>query len=158
MSGSYELSPKHLRGDLFALAAGLLYTGYLIGIERARGELSAIPLLFLSSLLGAVMLLPGSLALGEQVWPHDWTPLLIFALSSQVLGQGLLVYALGHVPPLVVGLALLTQPAIAALVGWLAYDETLSPLDWIGAIAIAVALVLVRLPARGLRQRVDQPS
>jgi drug/metabolite transporter (DMT)-like permease len=74
------------------------------------------------------------------------------------LGQGLLVYALGHVPPLVVGLALLTQPAIAALVGWLAYGETLSALDWIGAVAIAVALVLVRLPARGLRQRAEQPS
>jgi drug/metabolite transporter (DMT)-like permease len=158
MSGSYELSPRHLRGDLFALVAGLLYTGYLIGIERARGKLAAIPLLFLSSLFGALMLLPGSFALGEQVWPDDWTPLLIFALSSQVLGQGLLVYALGHVPPLVVGLALLTQPAIAALVGWLAYGETLSPLDWVGATAIGVALVLVRLPSRGLRQPVEQPS
>ena len=48
---------------------------------------------------------------------------LVLALSSQVFGQGLLVYALGEVPPLVVGLALLTQPAISALNGWLAYGE-----------------------------------
>jgi drug/metabolite transporter (DMT)-like permease len=62
------------------------------------------------------------------------------------------------VPPLVVGLTLLTQPAISALVGWLAYGETLSVLDWIGAIAIAAALVLVRLPAPGLRRAADQPT
>ena len=46
---------------------------------------------------------------------------------------------------LTVGLALLTPPAISALMGWLAYGETLTPLDWLGAAAIAGALVRVRL-------------
>jgi drug/metabolite transporter (DMT)-like permease len=158
MSSSYELSARNFRGDLFALAAGLLYTGYLIGIERARTGLGALPLLFLATLFGAAMLLPASIALGEKVWPTDWTPVLIFALSSQVLGQGLLVYAIGKLSPLVVGLTLLTQPAISAFVGWLAYGERLSPLDFAGAIAIAFALVLVRLPQRGLRAAPPQPS
>ena len=35
-------------------------------------------------------------------------------LASQIVGQGLLVYSLKHFSPLVVGMALLTQPAIAA--------------------------------------------
>jgi len=151
MAGSYELSPRHLRGDLLALLAGLLYTGYLILVERTRSELQPLPLLFAASLLGAVILLAWSLLLGERIMPADWTPLLVLALSSQVVGQGLLVYALGHVPPLVVGLALLTQPAVSALIGWLAYREALSPLDWVGAAAIAAALVIVRLPQRGLQ-------
>jgi drug/metabolite transporter (DMT)-like permease len=59
---------------------------------------------------------------------------------------------------LVVGLTLLTQPAISALIGWLVYDETLKPLDWLGGAAIAAALVLVRLPDRGLRTPAEQPS
>ena len=71
--------------------------------------------------------------------------ILLLALGSQVIGQGLLVYALGVVPPLVVGLALLTQPAISAVIGWLVYGEMLTPGDLIGAAAIATALVLVRL-------------
>ena len=148
MAGSAELSARHVRGDILALLAGLLYTGYLIIDERARGRLKPLPLLFLASLFGAVMLLPLSLALGETVMPQSWTPLLALAIASQVIGQGLLVYALGHVPPLVVGLALLTQPAISAFIGWIAYDETLTALDWIGAIAIGVALILVRLRDR----------
>jgi len=75
-----------------------------------------------------------------------------------VLGQGLLVYALGTFPPLIVGLALLTQPAISALIGWLAYRETLSALDWLGAAAIAAALVLVRLPEKALQPAAESPS
>jgi drug/metabolite transporter (DMT)-like permease len=158
MGSSAELSTRNFTGDLLALIAGLLYAGYLIAVQKARGALQPLPLLFVSSAFGAAMLLPVSLGLGERLVPADWTFVLILALSSQVLGQGLLVYALGSVPPLVVGLTLLTQPAISALVGWLAYGETLSVLDWIGAIAIAAALVLVRLPAPGLRRAADQPT
>ena len=58
------------------------------------------------------------------------------------------MFALGQVPPLVVGLALLTQPAISAFIGWVVYGETLTGLDWTGAVAIGVALVLVRLRRR----------
>jgi drug/metabolite transporter (DMT)-like permease len=158
MGGSYELSARNLRGDVLALVGGLFYGGYLILVERVRTELQPMPVLLLATIFAIPPLFLISLAFGEQIWPHDWTPLLIFALSSQVLGQGLLVYAIGTFPPLIVGLALLTQPAISALIGWLAYGETLSPLDWVGAAAIAAALVLVRLPERNLRASVQQAS
>ncbi|HVF37892.1 MAG TPA: DMT family transporter [Sphingomicrobium sp.] len=149
MWGSAELSSANLRGDLLAALAGLLYTGYLILVERTRGELEPLPLLFLASLFGAVMLLPAALAAGETIIPADWTGLVALALCSQLLGQGLLVYALGHVPPLVVGIAMLTQPALSALLGWIYYDEAFTARDWTGAAMIVVALVLVRLRDRG---------
>ena len=151
MGNSAELSLRNLHGDLLALAAGLLYAGYLIAVERAREKLAPQPLLFLSSAIGAVMLLPVALLFGEQIIPQNWTFVFVLAISSQVIGQGLLVYAIGALPPLVVGLVLLTQPAISALIGWLAYGERLQALDWLGAAAIAAALVLVRLPQRGLQ-------
>ena len=158
MGSSAELSIDNVKGDLLALFAGILYTFYLIAVQRARQSLAPLPMLFIASLFGAGMLLPVSLGLGEQIVPADWTFVLILALSSQVIGQGLLVYAIGSLSPLVVGLTLLTQPAISALVGWLAYGEALSPLDWIGAAAIAAALVLVRLPEKDLREPTAQPS
>lgn len=158
MAGSAELSQRNLHGDLLTLFAGLLYAGYLIGVERARTTMQPLPLLLMVTVMGAALLLPLSIVLGERIWPRDWTPLLVFALSSQVIGQGLLVYAIGALPPLIVGLALLTQPAISALIGWIAYRESLTLLDWVGAIGIAVALVLVRLPPRGLRARAEEPN
>jgi drug/metabolite transporter (DMT)-like permease len=150
MAGSAELSARHLRGDLLALLAGVLYAFYLIGIERARGVMQPLPTLFAASAVGAAALLPLAWMLGETILPTEWTPLLLLAIGSQVIGQGLLVFALGQVPPLVVGLALLTQPAISAVVGWVAYGEKLTVSDLLGAAAIATALVLVRL--RGGRE------
>ena len=158
VASSADLSLRNVRGDLLALVAGLLYAGYLIFVERARTELKPLQVLFLATLLGAILLLPMSLALGEQVLPRDWTPLIVIAVSSQVIGQGLLVYAIGTLSPLVVGLALLTQPAIGAMIGWMYYDERLSSLDWTGAIAIAAALVLVQLPQKGLQDAPRQSS
>ena len=149
MWGSAELSAANLRGDLLAAFAGLLYTGYLILVERTRGELEPLPLLFLASLFGAAMLFPAALTAGEQIIPADWTSLFALALCSQVIGQGLLVYALGHVPPLVIGIAMLTQPALSALLGWIYYGETLTARDWTGAAMIVVALILVRMKQRG---------
>jgi drug/metabolite transporter (DMT)-like permease len=158
MGSSFELSPRNFTGDLLALFAGILYTGYLIAVQQGRESLKPLPLLFLASLFGAAMLLPVSAAIGEQIIPADWTYVVLLALGSQVLGQGLLVYSIGVFPPLVVGLALLTQPAVSAAIGWFAYGETLSAADWAGAVAIAAALVLVRLPQRGLRRMPEQPS
>jgi drug/metabolite transporter (DMT)-like permease len=158
MGSSFELSPRNFAGDLLCLLAGMLYVGYLIAVQHGRGSLKPLPLLFLSSLFGAAMLLPVALAFGERIIPNDWTFVLLLALGSQVIGQGLLVYGIAHVSPLVVGLTLLTQPAISAFVGWTAYGETLTPLDLVGAMAIATALVLVRLPERGLRTPAVQPS
>jgi drug/metabolite transporter (DMT)-like permease len=158
MSGSYELSARHFAGDLLALVAGLFYGGYLIFVERARNRIKPLPLLFLATVFATPPLILISLGMGETFWPTNWTPLLIFALSSQVLGQGLLVYSIGIFPPLVVGLALLTQPVVSALIGWFVYREGLSIADGIGALAIAIGLVLVRLPDRVLRRRSAEAS
>ncbi len=148
LGSSYRLSPEHVTGDLFALLAGLFYAFYLIAIDRARRTMAPMPVLALATAAGALPLLLFSLALGEPVLPGDWTPLVLLSLGSQLVGQGLLVYAVGHLSPVVVGLGLLTQPAASALIGWLAYREALSPVDLVGALLIAAALVLIRLPER----------
>jgi drug/metabolite transporter (DMT)-like permease len=155
MGSSYQLSHRNFAGDLLTLVAGVLYGGYLVFIERGRATMQPLPLLILTTTFSLPILLAISLGLGEQIGPHNWTPLIIFAISSQVIGQGLLVYSIGTFPPLVVGLALLTQPAISAAIGWIAYGERLSLTDVVGAVAIAAALVLVRLPERGLRPQVE---
>jgi drug/metabolite transporter (DMT)-like permease len=148
MGGSYELSPRYLAGDMLCILAGLMYTGYVIVLQQARGKLGSWAVLTVSSAAGGPPLLLFALLLGETVLPHNWFPLIGLALSSQVIGQGLLVYSLAWFSPLVIGLTLLVQPVIAAAIGWLAFGETLSATDMVGAVAVAVALVLVRLPGR----------
>lgn len=141
---SYSLSPQNLIGDLLCLLAGALYTVYFILMARAREAMTPLSALALSSAVGALPLLLFAIAMGEQIWPHNWGVLVGLALASQVFGQGLLIYALGHLSPLVVGIALLSQPIVAGTIGWIVYDERLGVPDFIGAILVAIALVLVR--------------
>ena len=152
LGSSYEISREHLVGDLFCILAGLFYAFYLVAIDRARRTMAPMPVLALATLTGAVPLLLFVLASGETLVPHDWTPLILLSLGSQVIGQGLLVYSIGNLSPVVVGIGLLTQPAASALIGWAAYRERLGLADLIGAILVCAALVLIRLPG-GARDR-----
>ena len=81
-------------------------------------------------------------------WPGDWTPVLALAIGSQVVGQGLIVYAVRHLSPLVVGLSLLVQPAISAGVGAWRFVEVPGPWEFFGAALVVAALVIARLPSR----------
>ena len=121
---------------MVAVVLGLLVVLAAIGLFT-----SAIPLLLFAW------------ALGETILPHHWGILIGLALASQVVGQGLMIYAIGHLSPLVVGIALLSQPVVAGAVGWFAYDERLGVPDFIGAALVAAALVLVRLAPDGGRIR-----
>ena len=148
LGSSYEMSPRNFRGDLFALLAGLFYAFYLVAVDKARKTLPPMPVLAVATIAGAIPLLLFSAALGEKIMPAAWTPLVLLAAGSQLLGQGLLVYAVGHLSPVVVGLGLLTQPAATAVIGWFAYHERFGTADAVGALLIALALILIRWPER----------
>lgn len=151
MTQSFELSPQHFNGDLLSLLAGLFYTFYLIAMMRARASAESWMALAIASAVAAVFLFPAAVFAGETIWPSNWTPLIILALTSQIVGQGLLTFALPHFSPLVIGLALLLQPALSALAGWWVFGEALTPLDIVGGAMVMAALVLVRLAERPAR-------
>jgi drug/metabolite transporter (DMT)-like permease len=148
MGQSLELSPRNLSGDMLCILAGMFYTFYLILMISVREKTNSFGALTMASAVAAAALLPAALLLGETVIPMNWLPLLALAFSSQIFGQGCLTYALPHFSPLVIGLALLIQPALSAAAGWIAFGELLTPYDMIGGTMVMAALVLVRLSDR----------
>lgn len=148
MGRSLEISTTTFIGDLFCLAAGGLYAVYLLTLQGERARFGSWSLLVWVSVFACPVLLALALALGEPVLPTDWTPVVGLFVVSQLIGQGLLVFSLGHFPPLIIGLALLTQPAVAALYGWYWFGEALSPLDIAGMVLLGSALVVARATTR----------
>ncbi|WP_284124481.1 DMT family transporter [Parerythrobacter aestuarii] len=146
MGESLEISTATLVGDLFCLAAGLSYAIYLLTLQDARKGIGAWSLLVWVSLFACPVLLVLALVLGEPVLPGaaGWGPLLALSVTSQIVGQGLLVFALRHFPPLIIGVALLTQPAVAALYGYGVFGEVLGVWDIIGMGLLGSALVVAR--------------
>jgi drug/metabolite transporter (DMT)-like permease len=144
MGQSLDLSPLHFQGDILSLGAGLTYTVYLVLMMRVRQNTESWGALGMASAVAAVILLTASIVAGEQVIPTVWWPVMLLAFTSQFFGQGCLTYALPHFSPLVIGLALLFQPALSAAAGWLAFGETLTAMDFMGSALVMIALVLVR--------------
>ena len=142
---SLEIDHATLIGDLFCILAGVFYFFYILLIQSARGQFESWGLLFASTLASAPVMLGIAIALGEPVWPHVWWPLIALAFCSQVVGQGLIVFALRHFSALIIGVVLLTQPAVSIVLGWLAFGETMGALDALGMALIAAALLLGRL-------------
>ena len=142
---SLEIDHATLIGDLFCILAGVFYFFYILLIQSARGQFESWGLLLASTLASAPVMLGIAIALGEPVWPHVWWPLIALAFCSQVVGQGLIVFALRHFSALIIGVVLLTQPAVSIVLGWLAFGETMGALDALGMALIAAALLLGRL-------------
>ncbi|MFN7174842.1 MAG: EamA family transporter [Thermaurantiacus tibetensis] len=141
---SAGLSPENLLGDLLSLAAAVFYTGYLLAVMRMRDRFPTATVIALATLASALFLLPAALVAGGPFWPRDWRPVVALAVSSQLLGQGLMVFASGRLPASVVGLGLLVQPVVSALAGMAAFGERLGPVELAGAALVLAALVLVR--------------
>ncbi|MCB2047619.1 MAG: DMT family transporter [Novosphingobium sp.] len=148
IGGSLHLSFESFRGDLMGVMSGICYAGYLLILRSERARIGQFTLLFWATLASMPILLVLALALGETIWPDVWWPIVALTVSGHLIGQGLLVYALRHFSALVIGLALLTQPAISSVIGWLVYGEALGPLDVLGMVLLAAALVIVRASDR----------
>lgn len=153
MGQSLEISTGTLIGDLFCLAAGLFYAVYLLTLQGARKEIGAWSLLVWVSIFACPVLLVIAVLNGEPIWPTDWAPLIALSFLSQLVGQGLLVFSLRHFPPLVIGLALLTQPAVAALYGYGVFGELLGGWDIFGMLLLGSALVVSRVRAPADRRQ-----
>lgn len=144
---SASVSVDNVAGDVLCFAAAVFYTFYLVAMDRARAGLSAIAALAPATLVAAIALLPVALALPGDFWPGDWTAVVLLALGSQVIGQGLIVYALPHLPPLASGIGLLIQPAFSALLGFVWFGERLTKLDATGIALLFAAILIVRRPS-----------
>ncbi len=141
---SAQVSPEHLLGDLLSLLAAAFYTGYLLTIIRLRDTLGTSTVLAMSTLMSAILLLPAALIEPAAFWPGNWQPVVALAVSSQLAGQGLMVFATGRLPAAIVSIGLLLQPLVSAAAGWLAFGEQLGPLELLGAALIAAALLIIR--------------
>ena len=147
--------PERLKGDVYGVVTGFFFAAYLIAVGRLRARLSTAVVMFWSSLATSLVLLPIAWVWdGELVaaTDHGWTVLIALALVSHVGGQGLIAYALAHLPTMFSSLTALLEVFSAALLGWLFLNEPLGPGQWLGAAAIIAGLVVARRGSRGREQ------
>jgi drug/metabolite transporter (DMT)-like permease len=145
---SLEFSPTGLAGDALGVVTAMFYAGYILAVKglRDRGE-TTLRLMAVTSTISAILLFPVALATGEQFLPTTvagWLILLGLALVSHALGQGLIAYALAHLPAAFSSVSLLFQPVMAALFAWLLLAEPLVALQVTGGLIVLAGIYLAR--------------
>lgn len=145
---SVSFSSTGLLGDALGVVTAVFYAGYIFAVKglRERGE-TTLHLMAVTSTITAISLLPVALASGDSMLPSTmagcWI-LLGLALISHAGGQGLIAYALAHLPAAFSSVSLLFQPVMAALFAWALLAEPLAPLQIIGGLAVLLGIYLAR--------------
>jgi len=97
--------------------------------------------------VSAALLLPLSLATETRFLPgtpEAWLMVFGLAFFCQFLGQGLIAYALAHLPAAFGAVTLLLQPIVAAAAAWVLFGEILGTYDFAGALAILTGIIMAK--------------
>jgi drug/metabolite transporter (DMT)-like permease len=148
VQSSLQFSARGLLGDAFGVVTALFYAGYLLAVKALRDRACGTLLIMaVTSTVTTAALFPVALASGEPIvplTPRGWLDLFGLALVSHAAGQGLIAYALAHLPATFSSVSLLLQPVMAALFAWLLLAEPLTPLQMAGGAVVLAGIYLAR--------------
>jgi drug/metabolite transporter (DMT)-like permease len=133
-----------LHGDLLAvLGLALNSIWFLAGRwVRTRTDLDATTYMLVVFGTGAVTLLAISTVAGRPPTLADGTTIFLAAMTALfgTVGHTLVAWAHRYVPAAVSSLFILSQPALIALLAWVAFDEPLSALHVVGGAIVLFSL------------------
>ncbi len=127
-------------GVAFALAAAACWMAYIYLSKRTGAAFPGGSGLAIAMAVGALIVLPAGViqANGALVEPNLLGSALVVALLSSVLPYSLELEALRRLPASVFGVLMSLDPAVAALVGFVALDQDLGVRE-----VLAIAMVVV---------------
>ncbi len=139
LSGDFGGGSIDLLGAVLALTAGAFWAAYILLSSRIGGRSEGLGGLAAAMAISALLLAPVGLATGgggmgsADVLARG----LAVGLLSSALPYALEIEALRRLPNAVFGVMMSLEPAVAALVGFVALDQGLS---WSEAVAIALVV------------------
>jgi drug/metabolite transporter (DMT)-like permease len=142
---SVHLTAQHVLGDALALITALFYGAYLLTVKYLRRSFSPAMILAGSGIVSCVFLLLIAFCSNETVHVRSgrgWAVLWSLALISHVGGQGLIAYALAHLPAGFSSVALLLQPVVAAILAWVVLGEPLSLAQSMGGCVVLAGIAV----------------
>jgi drug/metabolite transporter (DMT)-like permease len=147
VNASAALGTRYVIGDAFGVITACFFGAYMLAVARLRGRHAASTIMFYSSGVSCIVLLAVTLLWGEHLLPasrNGWIALLALAWISQAIGQGLIAYALGHLPASFSALTILIEPLTAAILGWIWLGEALSLMQMLGGIVVLGGILAAR--------------
>lgn len=143
--GDFKVSGSALYGDLLALIACALITGYLLFGQDVRKRISLITYTMVVYSSSTVCLFFYVLLKGESFGPYSpmtWIWFLLLAIIPNLLGHTLFNWAVKWVSTNVISISVLFEPVGAAILAYFVFAEKLIATQIIGGLIVIFGLLL----------------
>ncbi|RTQ90196.1 DMT family transporter [Lysinibacillus telephonicus] len=143
--GDFKISGTAFYGDILALIACGLVTGYLLFGQDVRKRITLITYTMVVYSISTVVLFFYVLLKGESFGPYpavDWMWFLLLAIIPNLLGHTLFNWALKWVSTNVISVAVLFEPIGAAILAYFIFAENLIATQVIGGMIVIAGIML----------------
>lgn len=138
-------------GNFLSVAGAMMASGYLLVGRKVRREVDLLSYLVLVYGVGAIVLFGGVILQDAPLRGLRWQTYMYFVLLAvvpQILGHGVLNYALRHVSATLIAICILGEPIGASILAYLALGEVIDRWQAIGGAVILTGIyVASRRPA-----------
>ncbi len=153
--GDFQVSGMALYGDMLALIACALITGYLLFGQDVRKRISLITYTMVVYSISTICLFFYVLFKGESFGPYstmDWVCFLLLAIIPNLLGHTLFNWAIKWVSTNVISIAVLFEPIGAAILAFYIFSEKLMPSQIIGGLVVILGITIFVLDYKILKK------
>ena len=126
---------------VFGILSGVCYAAYILFNRLIPRGVSMLRRTFWQFAAG-VAVLAGPFLMQESPLEHvdtGWPHLLCIGVLQGFLVLVLVAYAVKHLPAIRYGTIAYLEPVLAVALGWLVYQDTMSPLQWLGVVLVLAA-------------------
>ncbi|PFA70488.1 EamA family transporter [Bacillus sp. AFS015802] len=159
--GDFRISGSALWGDILALSACALVTGYLLFGQTIRKRLSLVTYTYLVYAISCVVLLVYALVRSESLGPYpteDWIYFVLLAIIPTLLGHTLFNWSLKWLSTSTISMAILFEPIGASILAYWLLAEKVLLTQVIGGIVIMIGVTLFLIEERKLKKVVQPVS
>lgn len=143
--GDFQISGSALYGDILALIACALVTGYLLFGQEIRKRLSLITYTMIVYSVSSITLFCYVLITGGNFSPvtqTDWLYFLLLALIPNLLGHTLFNWSLKWISTNTISMAILFEPIGATILAYFIFGEKLMLSQIIGGVVVIIGLLI----------------
>lgn len=143
--GDFQISGTALYGDILALIACALITGYLLFGQDVRKRLSLVTYTMVVYTVSTITLFFYIIIKGESFGPYpaiDWMWFILLAIIPNLLGHNLFNWALKWTSTNVISIAILFEPVGAALLAIFIFNEYLTASQIVGGLVVILGIML----------------
>jgi len=139
-----------LWGDMLAFAGAITVVGYIVAGRILREWMPVFVYAVPVTLIGAVLLIPISIFMGEETSAIGWIEsdllswFILLAFLAGIVGHTGLNACLRWLPPLTISFAVTLEPIIGAFIGWFFFSEGVpGKWTWIGGSILILGILFV---------------